>query len=94
MDGTFAGDGPGPRAMRIHTKNIILASADQVAIDAVAARLMGFDPMTIPKIRIAHEMGLAHRQPQPKSTSKATTSQTSNGTSPPTKTPSPPAARK
>ncbi|MEM5776147.1 MAG: DUF362 domain-containing protein, partial [Anaerolineaceae bacterium] len=32
MDGTFAGDGPGPRAMRWHEKDIILASADQVAI--------------------------------------------------------------
>ena len=26
MDGTFAGDGPGPRAMRWHEKNILLAS--------------------------------------------------------------------
>ena len=64
MDGTFAGDGPGPRAMRIHNKNIILASADQVAIDAVAAKLMGFDPMSIPKIRIAHEMGLGVGDPR------------------------------
>jgi hypothetical protein len=64
MDGTFAGDGPGPRAMRIHQKNIILASADQVAIDAVAAKLMGFDPMTLPKIRIAHEMGLGIGNPR------------------------------
>ncbi len=45
MDGTFAGDGPGPRCMTPHVKNVILASADQVAIDAVAARLMGFDPL-------------------------------------------------
>ena len=44
MDGTFAGDGPGPRCMVPHVKNVILASADQVAIDAVAAKLMGFDP--------------------------------------------------
>ena len=36
MDGTFAGDGPGPRCMLPHVKNVILASADQVAIDAVA----------------------------------------------------------
>ena len=57
-DGTFAGDGPGPRAMRWHAKNVILASADQVAIDAVSARLMGFDPMSIPFIRIADEHGL------------------------------------
>src|ERR671918_458543 len=40
MDGTFAGDGPGPRAMRWHIKDRILASADQVAIDAVAAYMM------------------------------------------------------
>ena len=63
MDGTFAGDGPGPRAMRIHTKNVILASADQVAIDATAAKMMGLDPMSIPKIRIAHEMGLGVGNP-------------------------------
>jgi len=58
MDGTIAGDGPGPRAMRPHVKNLILASADQVAIDAVAAKLMGFDPMSLMYIRLAHERGL------------------------------------
>ena len=57
-DGTFAGDGPGPRAMRWHAKNVVLAGADQVAIDAVAARMMGFDPMSIKFIRLAHEAGL------------------------------------
>ena len=57
-DGTFAGDGPGPRAMRWHAKNVIIASADQVAIDAVAAKMMGFDPMSIKFIWMAHEMGL------------------------------------
>jgi len=57
-DGTFAGDGPGPRAMRWHVKNVILAGADQVAVDAVSARMMGFDPMSIGFIRLAHEMGL------------------------------------
>ena len=57
-DGTFAGDGPGPRAMRWHQKNMILASSDQVAIDAVAAKIMGFDPMEIKFIRIANDIGL------------------------------------
>jgi len=42
-----------------HVKNVILASADQVAIDAVAARLMGFDPLSIKYIRLAHERGLS-----------------------------------
>jgi uncharacterized protein (DUF362 family) len=64
MDGTFAGDGPGPRAMRWHEKNILLASADQVAIDAVSARLQGFDPMTIPFLRVAHELDLGVADPR------------------------------
>ena len=57
-DGTFAGDGPGPRAMRWHAKNVVLAGADQVAIDAVSARMMGFHPMSIDFIRLGHEAGL------------------------------------
>lgn len=63
MDGTFAGDGPGPRAMRWHEKNILLASADQVAIDAVSAKLQGFDPLSIKFIRMAHEMDLGIGDP-------------------------------
>jgi hypothetical protein len=63
MDGTFAGDGPGPRAMRWHQKDILLASADQVAIDAISARLQGFDPMSLRFIRLAHEMGLGIGDP-------------------------------
>lgn len=57
-DGTIAGDGPGPRAMVPLIKNYILAGADQVAIDAVAAKMMGFDPMSLKFIRLAHEQGL------------------------------------
>jgi len=64
MDGTFAGDGPGPRAMRWHMKDILLASADQVAIDAVSARLQGFDPLAIRFIRRAHELGLGVGDPR------------------------------
>ena len=63
MDGTFAGDGPGPRCMIPHTKNVILASADQVAIDAVAAKMMGFDPLSIKYIRMAHDLGLGCGDP-------------------------------
>ncbi|MHB8872468.1 MAG: DUF362 domain-containing protein [Myxococcaceae bacterium] len=64
MDGTFAGDGPGPRCMVPHVKNVLLASADQVAIDAVAAKLMGIDPMSIKFIRLAHEAGLGVGDPR------------------------------
>jgi hypothetical protein len=58
MDGTTAGDGPGPRTMRPVIKNVMLASNDQVAIDAVAASMMGFDPMSLEYIRLADEQGL------------------------------------
>jgi uncharacterized protein (DUF362 family) len=58
MDGTTAGNGPGPRTMFPVVKDWMLASSDQVAIDALAAQMMGFDPMTIDYIRIAHEKGL------------------------------------
>ena len=72
MDGTFAGDGPGPRCMDPHVKNVILASSDQTAIDAVAAKLMGFNPLDIKFIRIAHEMGLGVGDPERKSKLSAT----------------------
>lgn len=58
MDGTTAGNGPGPRTMFPVQKDVILASADSTAIDAVAAKMMGFDPMTIGYIRLAHENGV------------------------------------
>jgi len=64
MDGTFAGDGPGPRAMRWHEKDILLASADQVAIDAVSAKLQGFDPLSLRFIRQAHELDLGVGDPR------------------------------
>lgn len=63
MDGTICGNGPGPRTMIPVEKNYILASADQVAIDSVAAKMMGFDPMKIKYIRLAHEKGLGVGNP-------------------------------
>ncbi len=64
MDGTTVGDGPGPRTMRPKVKNYILASADQVAIDAVAAKMMGFDPMSLRYINLAHQDGLGCGDPR------------------------------
>lgn len=64
MDGTTAGNGPGPRTMIPVVKNYMLASADQVAIDSVAAKMMGFDPMTIDYIKFADEDGLGNGRPE------------------------------
>jgi uncharacterized protein (DUF362 family) len=58
VDGTVAGDGAGPRCMIPRIKNTLLAGYDQVAVDAVVASLMGFDPLKLPYIKLAHEMGL------------------------------------
>jgi hypothetical protein len=50
--------------MRPHVKNFILASDDFVAVDAIAAKMMGFDPMSDLKfIRLAHENGLGVGRP-------------------------------
>lgn len=64
MDGTTAGNGPGPRTMFPEEKNLILASSDQVAIDAVSAKLMGFDPLSIKYINLAHQRGLGCGDPR------------------------------
>jgi hypothetical protein len=64
MDGTTAGNGPGPRTLIPVVKNCMLASADQVAIDAVAAKMMGFDPLAIEYIRLAHQDGLGCGDPR------------------------------
>ena len=64
MDGTVAGDGAGPRTMIPRVKNLVLAATDSVAIDAIAAQLMGFDPMSIPFLRMAHERGLGIADPR------------------------------
>ncbi len=58
MDGTVCGDGAGPRTMIPRIKNYILASFDPVAIDTVSAKMMGFEPLEIPYIKMCHEMGL------------------------------------
>jgi uncharacterized protein (DUF362 family) len=63
MDGTVCGNGAGPRTMIPVVGNVILAGADSVAIDAVAARIMGFDPMAIPYLRMCHERSIGVADP-------------------------------
>ncbi|MHA1729454.1 MAG: DUF362 domain-containing protein [Promethearchaeota archaeon] len=58
VDGTVAGDGNGPRCMIPRIKNTIMAGYDQVAVDAVAAKIMGFEPLELPFIEMAHDEGL------------------------------------
>lgn len=64
MDGTTCGNGPGPRTLIPVRKDYMLASDDQVAIDAVAAKMMGFDPMSLEYISLATEQGLGNGRPE------------------------------
>jgi uncharacterized protein (DUF362 family) len=63
MDGTVCGDGAGPRTMIPVTKDYIIAGADQVAIDAISAKMMGYDPLKIKFIKLAHDRGLGCGDP-------------------------------
>jgi uncharacterized protein (DUF362 family) len=63
MDGTICGDGAGPRTMEPKVKNLILASSDSVAIDSLSAQIMGFEPLSIPYLRMCHERGLGVGDP-------------------------------
>ncbi|MFX0009335.1 MAG: DUF362 domain-containing protein [Candidatus Hermodarchaeota archaeon] len=58
VDGTVCGDGAGPRTMIPRIKNYLLAGYDQVAVDAIVAKMMGFDPLSLPAIKLAHDEGL------------------------------------
>ena len=58
VDGTVCGDGAGPRTMIPRIKNFLLAGYDQVAVDTVVAKMLGFEPLKMPAIKLAHEEGL------------------------------------
>jgi uncharacterized protein (DUF362 family) len=64
MDATVCGNGAGPRTMIPVICNLILASGDSVALDAIEAKLMGYEPMSIPYLRMCHERGLGVGDPK------------------------------
>ena len=58
MDGIEAMEGEGPAAGNPRRVGVILASRDGVAVDAVAAKIIGFDPLAVFTIQNAHQRGL------------------------------------
>jgi uncharacterized protein (DUF362 family) len=58
VDAIIGMEGQGPHAGTPVEMNLIMAGADMVATDAVAAYVMGFDPMEIPAVRCAGTEGL------------------------------------
>ena len=57
MDGIVAMEGPGPGNGYPKKVNVLLASSNPVALDIVASRIVGYDPLDIPTNRIALERG-------------------------------------
>jgi uncharacterized protein (DUF362 family) len=53
VDGIVGGDGDGPLSPEPVCSGLVAASQDPVALDRVCARIMGFDPNTIPMLREA-----------------------------------------
>ncbi len=58
MDSAVLGFGAGPRAMGWKEAGLILGSQDEVALDAVASKILGFDPQKIRYLNLAKELRL------------------------------------
>jgi uncharacterized protein (DUF362 family)/Pyruvate/2-oxoacid:ferredoxin oxidoreductase delta subunit len=58
MDGVMAMEGNGPRSGNPRQMGLILASADPVALDATAARLVALDPSFVPTADPGERSGL------------------------------------
>ncbi|MBC7099974.1 DUF362 domain-containing protein, partial [Candidatus Bipolaricaulota bacterium] len=58
MDGVVAMEGPGPANGSPRPLGLILASADAVAVDAVAQAIIGLDPLRVWTTYHAHTRGL------------------------------------
>jgi ferredoxin len=57
MDGIIAMEGPGPGNGYPKKVNVLLASVNPLALDIIASRIAGYDPLEIPINKIALERG-------------------------------------
>ncbi|MEM3526166.1 MAG: DUF362 domain-containing protein [Candidatus Jordarchaeaceae archaeon] len=58
IDGLTAFEGQGPTYGNAVNMGVVIAGTDPVAVDSVAAKIMGFEPSEIPHIRLAALQGL------------------------------------
>ncbi|UCE36774.1 MAG: 4Fe-4S binding protein, partial [Thermoplasmata archaeon] len=58
MDGIVGMEGIGPNHGKPKKSNVVLASQDCIAIDAVGSTIMGYSPNEIPTLKIAQNRGL------------------------------------
>jgi uncharacterized protein (DUF362 family)/ferredoxin len=63
MDGIVAMDGNGPRSGDPRPMNLLILSADPVAVDATFCRLVDLDPAFVPTTVVGHQRGLGQFQP-------------------------------
>jgi len=64
MDGTIGMEGKGPRAGIPRICNLLMASNDFVALDAIASTIMGINPEGVGSIQIAAKEGLGIADPE------------------------------
>lgn len=57
-DGFIGGEGAGPLSSSPVNSKTIIASNDVVAADAIACRIIGFDPMEVAHVKMGHDEGL------------------------------------
>jgi uncharacterized protein (DUF362 family)/NAD-dependent dihydropyrimidine dehydrogenase PreA subunit len=57
MDGIVAMEGPGPGNGYPKNVNVLLASVNPLALDVIASRIVGYNPLDIPTNKIALERG-------------------------------------
>lgn len=62
MDGIVGMMGNGPTAGKPANTRLLIGGFDPVAVDAVAARLMGFNPAKVPMIHLAEKVGVGSGQ--------------------------------
>lgn len=58
VDGVIGMDGSGPSAGNPKELNMVLASADGVALDSYITYILGKDPLKVPTTKIAYEKGI------------------------------------
>lgn len=62
IDGTIGGEAIGPLSSKSVNFETLIASGNVVVADALACKLMGFNPLDITHIKYAHEAGLGNAE--------------------------------
>jgi len=64
MDGSVVGFGSGPRAMEWKQAGLVLASSDEVALDSIASKIIGFNPKEMKYLKLGKKLRLGENDPE------------------------------